>query len=92
MLIDCPYCGPRDLREFSVRGEVFARPASHGELDGAETRAAFADAVYLRDNPAGSHREHWFHAGCESWLVIERDTRTHRIARAASTRGAGVKS
>ncbi len=40
------------------------------------------DYVYLRDNPAGAHRELWYHgAGCRSWLVVARDTRTHQIAR-----------
>ena len=38
------------------------------------------DYVYLRDNPAGTIRELWYHAsGCRSWLVVTRDTRTHAI-------------
>jgi methylglutamate dehydrogenase subunit B len=87
MLINCPYCGPRDLAEFSVNGEVVARPDPQGDLDGADVRAAFVDTVYLRDNPAGPHREHWFHsAGCQSWLLIERDTRTHESAKVEATR------
>ena len=82
MLINCPYCGPRDLVEFSVNGEAVARPNPNGDLDGEAIRAAFVDAIYLRDNPAGLHREHWFHAaGCQSWLLIERDTRTHEIVK-----------
>jgi heterotetrameric sarcosine oxidase delta subunit len=85
MLINCPYCGLRDLVEFVVAGEAVARPDAHGDLDGADARAAFADAVYLRENPAGRHREHWFHAaGCQSWLLIQRDTRTHEIIRVDS--------
>ncbi len=37
--------------------------------------------VYLRDNPAGAHRELWYHgAGCQAWLAVERDTLTHAIA------------
>ncbi len=80
MLINCPYCGPRDLLEFAVKGEARARPDAAGDLDGAASRAGFVDAVYLRDNPAGRHKEHWLHAsGCQSWLVIQRDTRTHEI-------------
>jgi sarcosine oxidase subunit delta len=80
MLIHCPYCGPRDLIEFAVKGELRVRPDPQGDLDGPGARAAFADSVYLRDNPAGPHREHWLHAaGCQSWLAIERDTRTHLI-------------
>jgi sarcosine oxidase subunit delta len=80
MLIHCPYCGPRDLIEFAVRGEARVRHAPQGDLDGVATRADFAESVYFRDNPAGPHREHWLHAaGCQSWLAIERDTRTHQI-------------
>jgi sarcosine oxidase subunit delta len=41
----------------------------------------FAAYVYLRPNPAGAMREHWYHAqGCRNWLIVERDTRTHVIA------------
>jgi sarcosine oxidase subunit delta len=87
MLINCPYCGLRDLAEFAVNGEAVARPDAQGDLDGAENRAAFVDAVYLRDNPAGLHREHWFHAtGCQSWLLVERDTRTHEIFKVEAVR------
>lgn len=89
MLINCPYCGPRDLAEFAVNGEAVTRPelASY-DLDGTESRAAFAEAVYLRDNPAGPHREYWFHEmGCQSWLSVLRDTRTHRVAEVKSLRG-----
>ena len=42
---------------------------------------AFHDYVYLRDNPAGLHRELWYHgAGCHAWLVVTRNTRTHEIS------------
>ena len=75
MRIPCPFCGSRDSSEFSYRSDATPiRPA-----DGAPV-AAFHDYVYLRDNPAGTIREHWYHAsGCRTWLVVERDTRTHEI-------------
>ncbi len=79
MLIRCPYCGPRDLAEFTVLGEAVARPAVAGDPGAAVLTAAFAEAVYVRDNPAGPHRESWYHGPCRSWLSIERDTRDHRI-------------
>jgi sarcosine oxidase subunit delta len=77
MRLPCPYCGSRDLSEFTYLGDAGpARPSPDGE--GAE--AAFVDYVYLRDNPAGPHKEFWYHAqGCRSWLRVERDTRTHAI-------------
>ena len=74
MRINCPFCGERDVSEFVCRGEARAAPAL------SEEPAAQLAYVYLRDNPRGATREHWYHAhGCRSWLVLERDTRTHEI-------------
>jgi len=40
----------------------------------------FTDYAYLRDNPAGEHRELWYHEqGDRSWLVVTRNTLTHEI-------------
>ncbi|KPF70840.1 sarcosine oxidase subunit delta [Bosea sp. AAP35] len=77
MRIACPHCGPRDVQEFSYLGD--AKPQRPDGMDATE--AAMADYVHQRDNPAGSHRELWYHgAGCHAWLVVTRDTRTHAIA------------
>ena len=78
MLIDHPLLGPRDASEFVYLGDaaVIDRP------DGLSDTAArdFYEYLYLRDNPAGTHRELWFHeAGDRSWLVVTRDTVTHEI-------------
>jgi sarcosine oxidase subunit delta len=83
MRIKCPYCGDRDSGEFSYHGDAgLIRPNG---LD-APVEAVF-DYVYLRTNPAGPHREHWYHAaGCHAWLVVERDTRTHAITSVAPAR------
>jgi methylglutamate dehydrogenase subunit B len=77
MRIRCPWCGERSLEEFTYRGDAtVTRPAS---LD-ASAEQAWVDYVYLRDNPDGRHREHWYHgAGCHAWLVVTRDVRTHEI-------------
>ena len=77
MRIDCPCCGLRESGEFSYLGD-----ASLHRPDGmAASPAAMLDYVYLRDNPAGPHRELWYHgAGCRSWLVVTRDTRNHEVA------------
>ena len=65
--------------EFSYRGDAdAAAPEPAGEPQRMPRR--MFDYVYLRDNPAGRHREHWYHgAGCRSWLVVTRDTATHEI-------------
>ena len=76
MILPCPFCGPRDAAEFIYRGDAsLTRPS----VDAGE--AAWADYVYLRDNPAGPFAEHWYHAqGCRTWIVVNRDTRNHAIA------------
>lgn len=76
MLIDCPLCGPRDVREFTYMGaaEALGRPAPDAGV------AAWDDYLHLRDNPAGWHRELWQHSdGCGAWLVVERNLTTHEI-------------
>jgi sarcosine oxidase subunit delta len=79
MRIPCPFCGSRDAAEFSYLGDAgVTRPAPAAA--GADLSAAMFDYVYLRNNPAGLLREYWYHGGgCHGWLVVERDTRTHRI-------------
>lgn len=75
MRIHCPFCGERDVSEFSYLGDAaFRRPAAEA------SQAEFYEAVYLRDNPAGPHEELWYHtSGCRSWLRVTRNTRTHEI-------------
>lgn len=79
MRIPCPYCGDRDAQEFVYRGD--AAPQRPTGEDG------MFDYVYLRDNPEGPIREHWYHAqGCRTWILVTRDTRTHRIDGAVMAR------
>ncbi|MEZ5792848.1 MAG: sarcosine oxidase subunit delta, partial [Nitratireductor sp.] len=41
---------------------------------------AFHEFVHLRTNPAGLHKEHWYHeGGCRAWIVVERNTVTHEV-------------
>ncbi len=82
MRISCPHCGLRDVREFTYLGDAAPeRP----DPNTAEAADRFISYVYLRDNPAGAHRELWYHgAGCQAWLAVERDTRMHAIAAVSS--------
>jgi heterotetrameric sarcosine oxidase delta subunit len=77
MRIPCPFCGDRDSSEFAYLGDAtLTRPDSSAP----SAERAFHDYAYLRDNPAGPHREFWHHvSGCRSWLVVTRDTRDHAI-------------
>ncbi len=72
MRITCPFCGDRDAREFTYRGD-----AAPQRPEGEE---CMHDYVYTRDNPAGPMHELWYHAqGCRQWLEVTRDTRNHAI-------------
>lgn len=80
MIIDHPLLGPRDAAEFVYLGDasLIDRP----EPDAADAAQAFYEYGYLRDNPAGEHRELWYHEhGDRSWLVVTRNTLTHEIVK-----------
>jgi heterotetrameric sarcosine oxidase delta subunit len=75
LLVECPWCGPRDEVEFRYGGEAgIAFPPDPDAVSDQEW-AAF---VFLRDNPKGAFRERWVHAaGCRRWFDATRDTVTH---------------
>ena len=79
LLIECPYCGPRDETEFHAGGEAhIARP----EQPDALTDAEWADYLFMRKNTKGWFSERWVHAaGCRRWFNVERHTVTHEIRR-----------
>lgn len=81
MRIPCPYCGSRDIAEFSYSGDAtLMRPSG----DDAEAMFGY---VYLRNNPAGVHQEHWYHAaGCRAWLKVTRNVTTHEVLDAVLAR------
>ena len=78
MRIPCPFCGEREITEFTYLGDANCpRP----EPQGPDAAGRFFDAVYLRNNPRGPHEELWYHGmGCRSWLRVTRNTLTHEIA------------
>lgn len=77
MLINCPYCGPRDLAEFTFERPVEAIVALEAPVDEAMR------TLFTRENPRGRSPELWRHAyGCRAWLRLERDTATHDISEA----------
>ena len=91
MRIACPFCGERELGEFTYLGDATpVRPAV--EIGAAGEADAFFDYVYLRDNFAGEMREYWYHGGgCRSWLVIGRNTATHEIRTVEAAPGVGAR-
>ncbi|MDG1971631.1 MAG: sarcosine oxidase subunit delta [Paracoccaceae bacterium] len=78
MIINHPLLGPRDAAEFYVMGDADLINRPDPDAEGAAE--AFYEYAYLRDNPAGEHRELWYHEqGDRSWLVVTRCTLTHEI-------------
>lgn len=78
MIIHHPLLGPRDAAEFTYLGD--ASLINRPDPTGPDAANEFHDYLYLRDNPAGTHRELWYHEqGDRSWLVVTRDTLTHEI-------------
>ncbi|MEO0665923.1 MAG: sarcosine oxidase subunit delta [Pseudomonadota bacterium] len=76
MKLNCPICGPRDIREFAYLGHasILKRPAPDA---GAE---AWDDYLHNRENVAGVVEELWYHeAGCGAMLIVERNTVTHEV-------------
>ena len=78
MVINHPNLGRRDAAEFTILGDASILNRPDWQADNADD--AFYAYVYLRDNPAGLHRELWFHEqGDRSWLIVTRDTLTHAV-------------
>lgn len=76
LLIPCPFCGERSESEFVFGGPK--RAARAERLAGSDE--AWIDHLTVVPNPRGAVREKWWHRqGCGSWVVIERNTLTHRI-------------
>jgi heterotetrameric sarcosine oxidase delta subunit len=79
MLLECPWCGPRNADEFAHVGEAPNRP------DPATASAEqWRGYLYLSANPAGWVHEWWLHrGGCRRYLAATRDTLTNTVARTA---------
>ena len=75
IVLQCPWCGPRNVTEFHSLGEVLERPDPR-----RATRSEWRSYLYLRSNRAGRVHERWFHrAGCRRYFDAERDTRDNTV-------------
>jgi heterotetrameric sarcosine oxidase delta subunit len=77
LLIPCPWCGERDEVEFRYGGQAAVPyPADPDAL----SDEAWAQYLFVRDNPKGALHERWVHsAGCRRWFALTRDTATNEI-------------
>ena len=77
LLIDCPWCGPREQSEYTYGGEAHIIRPEHPD---ALSDAQWGEYLFVRSNPCGRHREQWCHShGCRRWFNVERDTVSYRI-------------
>jgi len=73
--LPCPWCGPRDVTEFSHSGEVTPRPDP-----ATATPTQWRRYLYVRRNPRGVVEETWYHvAGCRRFFRIRRDTESNEV-------------
>ncbi|APF41082.1 sarcosine oxidase subunit delta [Neomicrococcus aestuarii] len=78
LIIECPFCGPRNETEFHYGGQAHvAYPEDPYALSDKE----WAEYLFYRENPKGEYAERWSHsAGCRKWFNAIRDTRTYEIS------------
>ena len=77
LLINCPWCGPRDETEFHYVSEAhIGYPEKPEEL----TDKQWAEYIFYRNNPKGWFAERWVHnVGCRRWFNIWRNTVNHEF-------------
>ena len=72
----CPFCGPRDEREFHFAGELGkTRPDTTLPVPAAD----WAHYLHTQRNDKGVAREVWMHLPCAEMFVMERDTATMAV-------------
>jgi heterotetrameric sarcosine oxidase delta subunit len=90
MIINHPLLGLRDMAEFVYLGD--AALINRPDWQDPDAANQYYEYQYLRDNPAGLHRELWYHEqGDRSWLVVTRDTLTHEITNVELARDVAVE-
>lgn len=78
LLISCPWCGPRDEREYIYGGDSIKLPLLVDSMP--ESMKEWHEAVHIRSNTTEQNRELWFHgSGCEAWIEVVRNTSSHEI-------------
>ncbi len=82
-IFPCPFCGPRDEREFlfvTEAGKV--RPDTTRKISDEE----WARYLYAIRNDKGAVREVWMHITCGALFVLERDSVTMDVISSISLR------
>ncbi len=72
-IFTCPFCGPRDEREFHFVAEAGkTRPDTTATVSDAD----WQEYLYAAKNPSGPSREVWVHLPCQELFIMTRDTRS----------------
>lgn len=67
--LSCPFCGPRELREFLFHKTV-----------PADAQGSPYQLTYERSASLELSVEHWQHvAGCRGWLLVHRNPSTGQV-------------
>ena len=78
MRIPCPHCGERDVREFTYLGDATVQRPDPQAPDALEQFTTTSICATIR--PARTASSGITASGCQAWLVVTRDTRTHEIS------------
>jgi sarcosine oxidase subunit delta len=77
LLLNCPWCGPRDETEYHYGGQAHV---DYPEDTAALSDEEWAEYLFYRDNPKGPFAERWAHTGgCRRWFNVVRDTATYDV-------------
>ena len=72
-IFPCPFCGPRDEREFHFAGEAGkTRPDTTQDISDGD----WSDYLFHSENTKGASREIWVHTTCQEYFIMTRDTAT----------------
>lgn len=83
-IFPCPFCGPRDEREFHFAGELGKiRPDTTGHVAAKD----WANYLHAQRNGKGHVREVWMHLTCAELFVMERDSLSMEVLSSRSLRG-----
>ncbi|WP_299029407.1 sarcosine oxidase subunit delta [uncultured Sulfitobacter sp.] len=75
-IFTCPFCGPRNEREFHFAGEAGkVRPDTTQPVSDADWGAY----LFSRRNDKGAASEVWMHLTCREMFILRRDTVTMTV-------------
>ena len=81
LVITCPFCGPRDEREFDYGGLA---KAPRSEAANVTNDTEWIAYLLYPDDQGRIADEYWWHVrGCGEWVRVRRNTTTHRIEQSA---------